>query len=239
MAFSLLSVSLRCLVAYLARLIDPRCTQPVPDWNAGVDQFSLLFFLWLLRTKEEQRSARNCTRSWNWSANQEKALHFCFWISHCMVAVGALETWTWWPHLANFRWNFWLLCLAEVILFLESDSIWSHWRRERERKGRGSEIEQNLLLAWTSLLLVCPTICMQRREKRDANVSWKTSQRRATNRTVAYRPAVSIRFGRSLGFPTCLFLASPLTGAQWRQERSNFPPCFSLLEPHSLFTKSF
>ena len=26
------------------------------------------------------------------------------------------------------------------------------------------------------------------------------------------------------------------TGAQWRQERSNFPPCFSLLEPHSLFT---
>ena len=30
---------------------------------------------------------------------QEKALHFFFWVSHYMLAVGALETWTWWPHL--------------------------------------------------------------------------------------------------------------------------------------------
>ena len=62
-------------------------------------------------------------------------------------------------------------------------------------------------------------------------------------RTVAYRPAVSIRLSRSLGFPTCLFLASPLSGctssSQWRQEKSNFSPCFSLLEPHSHFTESF
>ena len=29
------------------------------------------------------------------------------------------------------------------------------------------------------------------------------------------------------------------SGAQWRRERSNFRPCFSLLEPHSLFTKIF
>ena len=157
-----------------------------------------------------------------------KSSAFFFWISHCMLAVGTLETWIWWPHLANFR-----LDVLLIVVFSGSDSfsrIWSHGERERERGGGGgSEIEQNLSLAWTSLSVACPTICMQKRDKRGSNVSWSASGRRVTKRTVAYRPAVSIRLSRSLGFPTCLFLASSLSGAQWRQERSNFPPCFSLL----------
>ena len=144
---------------------------------------------------------------------RKKLCIFFFWISHCMLAVGALETWTWWPHLAKF-------CLDVLIVeFSESDSfsrIWSHGEREREREGgggsRGSEIEQNLALAWTSLSVAFPTICMQGRDKRDSNVSWSaTSQRRVTKRTVAYRPAVSIPLSRSYGIPTCLYLASPLS----------------------------
>ena len=43
------SHSYRCLVAYIARSIDRRCTQP--DWDAAAEQFSLLFFLWLLSDK--------------------------------------------------------------------------------------------------------------------------------------------------------------------------------------------
>ena len=67
-----------------------------------------------------------------------------------MLAVGALETWARWPHLANFRWD------VLIVVFSGSDSfsrIWSHGERERERErergggGGGSEIEQNLPLA--------------------------------------------------------------------------------------------
>ena len=49
-----------------------------------------------------------------------------------MLAVGALETWTWWPHLANFRFD------ALTVVFSGSDSfsrVWSHGERERERGG--------------------------------------------------------------------------------------------------------
>ena len=42
-----------------------------------------------------------------------------------------------------------------------------------------------------------------------------------TKRTVAYRPAVSIRLGPRLGFPTCLFLASPLSGPHERRATPN------------------
>ena len=54
-----------------------------------------------------------------------------------MLAVGDLETWTWWPHFANFHLD------ALIVVFSGSDSfsrIWSHGERERERGG-GSEIE--------------------------------------------------------------------------------------------------
>ena len=42
------SRSRRCLVAYLARSMDRRCTQP--DWDAAIEQSSVLF-LWLLSDK--------------------------------------------------------------------------------------------------------------------------------------------------------------------------------------------
>ena len=48
-----------------------------------------------------------------------------------MLAVGALKTWTWWPHLANFRLD--ALIVVFVILFLE----YGHTGRERERGGGG------------------------------------------------------------------------------------------------------
>ena len=66
-----------------------------------------------------------------------------------MLAVGALETWTWWPHLSNFRLD------VLIVVFSGSDSlsqIWSHAERERRGKGGGggSEIEQNLY-GWRDL----------------------------------------------------------------------------------------
>ena len=85
---------------------------------------------------------------------QEKALHFFFGVSHYMLAVGALETWAWWPQLSNFRLD------VLIVVFSGSDSfsqIWSHAERERERErerrekgGGGSEIEQNLY-GWREL----------------------------------------------------------------------------------------
>ena len=41
----------------LARSIDPRCTQP--DWDAAVEQFSLLFFLRLLSDKRGAEISQN------------------------------------------------------------------------------------------------------------------------------------------------------------------------------------
>ena len=76
-----------------------------------------------------------------------------------------------------------------------------------------SRFSSDLPLAWTSFSVASPTICMQRRDKRDSNVSRSASQ---------------MRLRRSLGFLTCLFIASPLSGrtsgAQWHQVRSNFSP---------------
>ena len=177
---------------------------------------------------------------------RKKLCIFFSWISHCMLAVGALdwlETWTWCPRLVNFRLD------VLIVVFSRSDSfsrIWSHGERDRERGGggggRSSEIEQNLLLAWTSLPVACPTICMQRRDKRDSNVSWSASQRRVTKLTVAYWPAVSIRLSRSLGFPTCLFLASPLSGPHERRpmaSRATFLLVFRCLNHTAISRKAF
>ena len=124
-----------------------------------------------------------------------------------------------------------------MILFFFS-RIWS-WRERGG--GGGSEIKQNLPLAWTLF-----SVAFLRRHEWDSNCvesSRSASHRRAAKRTGANRPAVSIRLSRSLGFPRCLLLASPLSGcmsgAQGRQGRSNFSPCFSFLELHSFFTESF
>ena len=77
---------------------------------------------------EVVRNSQN-TMNTAWRCRKELCLFF-FWISHCMlhVAVGALETWTWWPHFANFRLD------ALIVVFSGSDSfsrIWSHGERER------------------------------------------------------------------------------------------------------------
>ena len=110
----------------------------------------------------------------------------------------------------------WLSCLAEVILFLESGHTGRERERERERGGGGgggSEIEQNLPLAWTSLSVACPTICMQRRGKRDSNVS--ASERRVTKRTVAYRPACLDPLESKLGFSHMSIYSQSAERAAW------------------------
>ena len=58
-------VSRRCVVAYLARSIDPRCTCTQPDSDASFEQFSLLFLLRLpsdmyKREAEISRKSANC-----------------------------------------------------------------------------------------------------------------------------------------------------------------------------------
>ena len=71
-----------------------------------------------------------------------------------MLAVGALETWTWWPHLANFRLD------ALIVVFSGSDSfsrIWSHGEREREKEreremgGGGGGQRLNRTYRWREL----------------------------------------------------------------------------------------
>ena len=55
-----------------------------------------------------------------------------------MLAVEALETWTWWPHLSNFRLD------VLIVVFSGSDSFFSNLvtRREREREERERERER-------------------------------------------------------------------------------------------------
>ena len=57
----------------------------------------------------------------------------------------------------------------------------------------------------------------------------KSSQRRATKRTVAYRPAVSIRLSRSLGFShMSIFSQSAERPHEWRPMASRKEQLFSL-----------
>ena len=147
---------------------------------------------------------------------QEKALHFFFWISQCMLAVGALETWTWWPHLANFHLD------VLIVVFSGSGSfsrIWSHGERERERE-RGWVRDWTELTAVVNFAFSSMPNDMHAEEKQsrlERELKCKSEESDNLKRTVAYRPAVSIRFSRSLSFPTCLYLTSPLSGShEWR-----------------------
>ena len=81
---------------------------------------------------------------------RKKLSTFFFWISHCMLAVRVLEFWTWWQHLANFRWD------VLIVVFSGSDSfswIWSHGEREREReRGGGGGVQRlNRTYRWREL----------------------------------------------------------------------------------------
>ena len=95
--------------------------------------------------------------------------------------------------------------------------MWSWKERERERergRGGGSESKQSLPLARGFVFSGIPE---EGRARLELVLSRSASRRRAAKRAVAYRPAVSIRWCRSLGFPTCLFLASQLSGPhEWR-----------------------
>ena len=74
-----------------------------------------------------------------------KSSAFFFWISHSMLAVGAVETWTWWPHLANFR-------LDQIVVFSGNHRFFflnlvTRGERKRERGGGGGGVVRD----WTEL----------------------------------------------------------------------------------------
>ena len=58
-----------CLVAYLARSIDPDVRNLTGMQQSSSFLFCSFFVCFL--TKEEQRLDRTCTRSWNWSAESK------------------------------------------------------------------------------------------------------------------------------------------------------------------------
>ena len=118
----------------------------------------------------------------------------------------------------TFAWIFWLSCLllAKVILFLESD----HTERQREREGGGGVRDWTELTAGVNFAFSSMPNDMhaeERQERLERELKCMSRQRRVSKRTVAYRPAVSIRLSRSLGFPTCLFLVSLLSGPHERR----------------------
>ena len=123
-----------------------------------------------------------------------------------MLAVGALETWTWWSHLSNFR--------LDVLVVVFSGS---HTQREREREGGWgggvvrdrTELMAGVHFAFSSMPKDMHADEKQARFERELKCKSEESDK-------AHRPAVSIRLSRSLGFPTCLFLASPLSGPHER-----------------------
>ena len=89
-----LSVSRRCMVAYLARSIDTRCRQP--DWDAAVEQFSLLFYLWLLSDKRGAEISQKLHQiveliSWiegllqSWSSTPLQVTSFCWGVFQIFV----------------------------------------------------------------------------------------------------------------------------------------------------------
>ena len=134
------------------------------------------------------------------------------------------ETWTWRPHLSNFRLD------VLIVVFSGSDSfsrIWSHElvtrrdrSRERERGGGGRVRDWTELTAGVNFAFSSMPNDMHAEERQarlERELKCMSRQRRVSKRTVAYRPAVSIRLSRSLGFPTCLFLVSLLSGPHERR----------------------
>ena len=114
-------------------------------------------------------------------------------------------------------------------MFSGSDSfsqIWSRRERERERereggRGGGGQRLNRTDMAGVNFAFSSMPNDVHAEEKQvrlEGELKCKSEEiGRVTKRTVAYRPAVSIRLSRSLGFPTCLFLASPLSGPHERR----------------------
>ena len=127
-----------------------------------------------------------------------------------MLAVGALETWTWWPHLSNFRLD------VLIVVFSGSDSfsqIWSHAEREREGEGGGGGRQRlyrtymaGVNFAFSSKSNDIDVHAEEKQARLEGELKCKSEEiGRVTKRTVAYRPAVSIRLSQSLGFPHVYF----------------------------------
>ena len=87
-----------CLVAYLAHSLDRRCSQP--DWDAAVEQFSLLFFLWLLSDKRGAEISQALHQIvelisrikgllQSWSSNPLHVTSVCAESSNCLLFVEA------------------------------------------------------------------------------------------------------------------------------------------------------
>ena len=120
----------------------------------------------------------------------------------------------------TFAWMFWMSCLAEVILFLESGHTERQTERERGGGGWGRVRDWTELTASVNFAFSSMPSDMHEEERQarlERELKCMSRQRRVSKRTVAYRPAVSIRLSRSLGFPTCLFLVSLLSGPHERR----------------------
>ena len=143
---------------------------------------------------------------------------------------------------------FWLSCLAEVSLFLESGHTERDRERERERererreRGRewgggggsqrwnrtyqnepdGTELTAGVNLAFSSNDMHAEETCMQRRDSEalhegrlERELKCKSEESDEAHRSVPTGCLDPIE--SKLGFPTCLFLASPLSGPHERR----------------------
>ena len=103
--------------------------------------------------------------------------------------------------------------------------IWSHGERERESLGGGgggSGQRLNRTYRWREPRFRMPNDMHAgwRQAGLERELKCKSEESDKAHR-IEYRPAVSIRLSRSLGFPTCRFLASALCGPHERRARAS------------------